>query len=57
MRSEPWRMGNDVVRGFWSVIRQRDQWSQVLMVGRDLGSQVSKDNELGGKGMVTEQWP
>lgn len=45
------------MRGFWSVIRQRDQWSQVLMVGRDLGSQVSKDNELRGKGMVTEQWP
>ena len=45
------------MRGFWSVIRQRDQWSHVLMVGRDLGSQVSKDNELGGKGMVTEQWP
>ena len=27
------------------------------MVGRDSGSQVSKDNELGGKGMVTEQCP
>ena len=25
--------------------------------GRDVGSQVSKDNELGGKGMVTEQCP
>lgn len=57
MRSKLWRMGNDVVRGFWSVIRQQDQWSRVLMVGRDVGSQVSKDNELGGKGMVTEQCP
>ena len=57
MRSKLWRMGNDVVRGFWSVIRQQDQGSRVLMVGRDLRSQVSKDNELGGKGMVTEQCP
>lgn len=57
MRSKLWRKGSDVVRGFWSVIRQQDQWTQVLVVGRDLGSQVSKDNELKGKELVTEQCP
>ena len=57
MRSKLWRTGNDVVRGFWSVIRQQDRWIQVLRVGQDSGSQVSKDNELRGKELVTEQCP
>lgn len=53
MESKLFQEGNDV-KGFWSAIRWQDQWIQVLVMGRDFGSQVSKGNELKDKEMVVE---